>query len=165
MFHDVSELKGAGFAGFWTVAQLRGLGLATVPDERGVYLALWPDEYYEFVDESPAGQLDGRNPSVSIDVLYEKWVHDTVVIYIGKAGGRDQKATLRTRIDQFLRFGAGVRAPHWGGRYVWQIADCDSMQLCWMSTPRDIPACIEQQLILRFKCDYHGQRPFANLRG
>lgn len=165
MFQDVAALKEAGFAGFWTVRQLRHIGLIAVPNEMGVYLALWTDEYYEFLENSRALPVNGRDPSVSVDTLYDKWVHDSVVIYIGKAGGPTQKATLRSRIAQFVQFGNGASVPHWGGRYVWQIADSDSVGICWHTSFDCEPQLAERLLITRFKGENRGMRPFANLRG
>ena len=164
MFRDVVSLKEAGFQGFWTVAQLRAMGLISVPNEGGIYLALWTDEYVEFLDESTGTSLNGRDPTVPTSILYDRWNYDSVVVYIGKAGGPSQKATLRTRLNQFLQFGKGVYAPHWGGRYVWQIADSDSIRICWHTGFNLEPRWTENLLILRFKSEFGGRYPFANLR-
>lgn len=166
MFHDIEALKEAGFWGFDTVKFLLEDRFYNVPRLAGVYLAVWDVGDPTILEESPATHLKGRDPTISADTLYERWIDGTVVLYIGKAGGPGLKATLQSRINQFLSFGQGVHAPHWGGRCIWQLLDSELARICWKTTPEGYPArYLEAQLIQRFQCDYPGRRPFANLRG
>lgn len=80
------------------------------------------------------------------------------MIYIGKA------AVLRDRLRGYMRFGEGKPAPHWGGRYIWQLADAKSLLVCWKATPDEAPRLVERRLIQEF-CAQYGKRPFANLSG
>ncbi|MGH4010541.1 MAG: hypothetical protein ACRDTH_20685 [Pseudonocardiaceae bacterium] len=108
-----------------------------------------------FVKISPAGWFKGKDPSVPIEELQRAWVPDAEVVYIGKAGD------LRRRLNEYRRHGAGQRVGHWGGRYVWQLADRDLLLVAWQSTPAYDPEDVESRLIAEFATVYT-QRPFAN---
>src|SRR5205823_4724784 len=108
-----------GFVGFVTFEELRGR-LTEVPTGPGAYVVLGAAETPpEFVAASSGGRFKGRDPSVSEDVLRAKWVDDCEVIYIGKADN------IKRRLKQYADFGAGKPVGHWGGRYIWQLADSD----------------------------------------
>ncbi|RKX41032.1 MAG: hypothetical protein DRP64_11815 [Verrucomicrobia bacterium] len=115
----------------------------------------------EFLKTSTAGWPKDRDPSVTIKQLRKSWVPDTPVLYIGKAGGAKFKSTLRTRLSAYLRHGAGRRAAHWGGRYIWQLADSERLLFAWKATLPEEPRDVERGLILGFESGY-GARPFAN---
>jgi len=51
---------------------------------------------------------------------------------------------------------------HWGGRYIWQLADADELVTCWKTTPKSDPTREELKLLQAFTARY-GKRPFANL--
>lgn len=55
-----------------------------------------------FLDKGSGGYFKGTDPNVAIKILQEKWVYNTPVLYIGKAGGEGKEATLRSRILQYL---------------------------------------------------------------
>jgi len=62
-----------------------------------------------------------------------------------------------------LNFGAGRPVGHWGGRYIWQLADADSLLVCWKELDCDVPLVVEQQMIDEFVASC-GKLPFANCR-
>jgi len=95
-------------------------------------------------------------------VLRANWVEGTPVVYIGKAGDPGSAATLRSRLGQYFKFGAGRNIGHWGGRYIWQLADAQDLIVCWLPLPHGLPSETETQLIQQFRNKY-GTRPFANL--
>ena len=79
------------------------------------------------------------------------------MVYIGKAG------SLRSRLDQYRRHGAGERVGHWGGRYIWQLDAAAPLLVAWKETPGLDPECAEAALIEEFIRDF-GALPFANLK-
>jgi hypothetical protein len=88
-------------------------------------------------------------------------VDGALVLNIGKAG--PGKATLRSRLKQYIRFGQGEAVGHRGGRYIWQLAHSDDLLVCWKVTPDDVPRTVEKMLIEEFETVY-GRPPFANLK-
>jgi hypothetical protein len=165
MFESVMDIRNTGFEGFFLIRDLRRSWLKKVPKEVGVYLVLRtvlaPPQ---FLRSSPAGRVKGKDPTVPVRKLRAHWVSGAVVLYIGKAGGPRNKSTLRSRIRELLKFGAGLQTPHCGGKYIWQVRGSRSFIICWKQTPGKVPREVEHQLIARFKDEYDGRRPFANLQ-
>jgi hypothetical protein len=157
-FENVADIERAEFRGFVTVALLRELACLQVLEMPGVYLVVRPQlQPPGFLEHNPGGHFKGREPTVSIRELQQAWVVGAVVIYIGKA------QLLRRRLRSYMRFGEGEPAPHWGGRYVWQLADAASLLVCWKETPDEDPRQVERRLIQEFSARF-GKGPFANLR-
>lgn len=108
-------MREAGFAGFRTIHEL-WKDDSVIPKTKGVYFVLYPGNGMpEFVEKGTGGFFKNRDPNVSMAELRSKWVDGTPVIYIGKAGGQSRKtgkpgkATLQSRIRQYLRFGKSGR--------------------------------------------------------
>lgn len=111
---DQAGAVATGFEGFVPFAELSSL---QVPDAPGVYLVLRPKSLEPvFEGRSRAEQHKGKDPTIPIDELQHRWISDSEVLYVGKAGGRSAKATLRKRVRHYQRFGQGHAAGHWGGR-------------------------------------------------
>ena len=96
-----------GFEAGVQVATLWRDGCSRIPDVKGVYAVLFPDGLQpSFLARSPAGHFKGKDPTLTIMELQERWVAGTSIIYIGQAGGRrgerDSRATLRKRLRQLL---------------------------------------------------------------
>jgi hypothetical protein len=124
----------------------------------GVYVVYREsDDSPAFFESSPAGWFKGRNPTAEMTKLAGAWITEVAVVYIGKAG------SLRKRLDQYRRHGAGEPVGHWGGRYIWQIDSAESLQVAWKETPELDPECVEAALIEEFIADF-GALPFANLK-
>lgn len=162
-FDSIDHIRQSGFEGFETVGVLRESKCRYVSDKFGVYLVLRPNTTRPcFLDESKGGHFKGRNPTVAIKALEDKWVDDALVLNIGKAGPRE-KRTLKCRLTEYIQFGEGRAVGHQGGRYVWQLRNSDDLLLCWKETPNDVPRNVEKELIREFKAAYR-RLPFANLR-
>lgn len=150
------ELKAAGFKGFIPVSELREGGSKMIPDVPGVYMVLRVFEGApEFLETGSGGHFKGKDPNVPVAELAANWVDGTPVVYIGKA------TSLRKRISQYIRFGQGKPVGHWGGRYIWQLADASQLLFCWKEVDGD-PEAVETEMINAFR-DCYGCRPFANL--
>ena len=95
-------------------------------------------------------------------VLKNNLVEDTLVVYIGKAGGSNSRATLHSRLKQYMRFGEGKPVGHWGGRLIWQLENHRELTVCYKTLANSEPREEEKKLILEFE-SIHGKIPFANL--
>ena len=84
------------------------------------------------------------------------------MIYIGKAGGSNSRATLHSRLKQYMRFGEGEPVGHWGGRLIWQLENHRELTVCYKTLANSEPREEEKKLILEFE-SIHGKIPFANL--
>ncbi|MYS11849.1 hypothetical protein GTW71_36715 [Streptomyces sp. SID6041] len=152
-------LTARGFRGFVPFRELPG---SNAPNGHGIYVVIRPDTSPpSFLPTSPAGRLKGRDPSVTVDKLGDAWVDRATVVYIGKAAGRDG---LNRRLADYRRHGTGLRAGHWGGRYIWQLADSDALLVAWRPMTEEDAGEAEQDLIDEFRELHGGALPFANLR-
>lgn len=162
-FDSIASIQQAGFTGFQTVAELQATKCSAIPKERGVYVFVRDTvERLTFLEVSSGGHFKGRNPAVDISTLQANWIEGAKVVYIGKAGSLTGRATLRSRLWQYMRFGMGDPVGHWGGRFIWQLADAKALIVCWKPTPQEEPGDVESELIQEFRSQY-GNRPFANL--
>lgn len=166
IFASVDSLRSAGFSGFVSMRELRECKLQCVPGrpgDIGVYLVLRVQEDIPvFIERSTGGYFKGRDPNVAVEVLASHWVRGTPVVYIGKAGAPGRSATLRSRLWQYLSFGAGRSVGHWGGRVIWHLPQSEDLLVCWKRTPDLVPRDVERQMIRTFT-EAFGNRPFANL--
>jgi len=155
-------LRTDGFDGFVSIGDIR-LRRATVSSLPGVYVVYRTAiDQIKYLDRSTGGWFKGRNPSVPIEALIAAWVDDAYVLYIGKAdAGGSGRRGIKTRFDEYLRFGMGEPIGHWGGRYLWQIDGTDELMVCFKpcAEPRDE----EKRLLDLFRAEYRSL-PFANLR-
>lgn len=163
-FKTIDNLRRNGFLGFRSVMTL-WQDPSLIPDIRGVYMVVRTGgSMPKFLTTGSGGHHKGKDPNVSIEKLRTKWVEDTCVLYIGKAGDEGCDATLRSRLRQYLKFGHGEAVGHSGGRYIWQIEDADNLLFCWKPLPSGNPSETETSLIEEFKHRYDGRFPFANLK-
>ncbi|MBW8002734.1 MAG: hypothetical protein FVQ80_12050 [Planctomycetes bacterium] len=157
-------LEEYGFEGFVGISYLKENGCGDIPKEMGVYVVIRESsDNVCFLEESIGGHFKGKNPTVSISELEDNWIDGAYVINIGKAGGTDIKATLFSRINQYIKFGKGKNIGHRGGRYIWQLKDSDELLIAWKPLDDEEPEDVESELINDFRKQY-GERPFANLQ-
>lgn len=161
-FNSNEVLEGNGFKGFIRVKDL-WVSRDAIPKKMGTYLVINPEfKKPSFITPGVGGHFKGKDPNVSIEELMRNHVPSSQVVYIGKAGGGESKATLHSRLGQYLRFGLGKPVGHWGGRYIWQLKNHQDLLFCWRADARLDPRNLEQYLILKFE-EQFGKKPFANL--
>lgn len=127
----------------------------------GVYVVVYKNlNKPKFLSEGSGGWFRGRNPNVLKNILLENWVDfksgEEKILYIGKS------VNLSRRIKLYIRFGKGERVAKWGGRYIWQIADSDGLEICWKEVK--YPRVEEKRMLMQFKSKHDRKFPFANLR-
>lgn len=159
------NLREMGFQGFVKVQDLMK-DISCVPDRKGVYAIIrFSTGEPRFLKVGTGGHFKNKEPNVLVSELEKNWLDDTDILYIGKAGSLTGDATLRSRLYQYMQFGQGYNVGHWGGRYIWQLADRKSLMVCWLPTLHSQePEVVEKGFIQDFKLAHHGNRPFANLR-
>lgn len=161
-YYNKKELEEEGFTGFNSISDLIS-DSSVIPNARGVYLVLYlKNEPVKFITPGSGGHFKGKDPNVPIKYLHEKWVDNSLVVYIGKAGKDGSISTLRSRIRQYLKFGQGKNTGHWGGRFIWQIKDHNDLVICWKVLENEDPRIYEYTLIQQFIYRYY-MKPFANL--
>ena len=162
-FNNIDEIKQAGFLGFKTMKELI-IDSSSVPKNKGVYFILNPkNKKAQYLDIGTGGRFKGKDPNISVEKLKSNWVDNSLVIYIGKAGSETGRATLNSRLKQYLKFGQGKNVGHWGGRLIWQLKSSSNLIVCWKPLPNEDPRTIEKQFIQKFKSKFSNKRPFANL--
>jgi hypothetical protein len=146
-FNDIKAIEELGFLGFIKLGDLFD-NSSIIPDIKGIYMILYNDNNTpEFLITGTGGHFKGKNPNISMQALKHNWIEDTKVVYIGKAGGDDSKATLWSRLTQYFRFGQGKNVGHWGGRLIWQIKNSKELLVCWKPLPNADPRDAEAELI------------------
>ncbi|WP_304623888.1 hypothetical protein [Bacteroides acidifaciens] len=156
MTKEIENYRKDGFNGFVPVSKLRSTA-SLLPDSGGVYIVVRDsDNSPEFLATGTGGFFKGKNPNVGLEELESNYVAGSKVVYIGKA------TSLKKRVGQLLRFGAGSAVGHWGGRYLWQLADSDNLLIAWKTTSTTDPRAEEIKMLEEF-VSRHGKLPFANL--
>ena len=154
----LEQLRRGGFAGSEPFERLRPF--SAIPVRAGVYIVYRPGELApEFLEVSTGGWFKDRDPSVLRASLEAKWVDQARVVYIGKGDN------MRRRIRQYADFGRSKPVGHWGGRYIWQLADSADLLVAWKPAAiRETAGELERRLVAEFKAAHGGRLPFANLR-
>ena len=162
-FNNIEEIKQQGFKGFKTVKELWE-NKKDIPKKMGVYLVIDTNfESTDFINPGVGGFFKGKDPNVQISDLKLNFVSNSQVVYIGKAGGSTVKATLHSRLGQYLSFGQTKNIGHYGGRFIWQIKEHQNLVFCWKETPNEEPVKVERDLINQFRNQF-GKLPYANLK-
>jgi len=152
---NVDGLKARGFVGFVRARDAYLDRCAAVPAQPGTYVVLRTGAAApEIVSRSRGGYFKGKDPTAPAEVLRERLITSTPTMYIGKAD------ILQRRIRQLLDFGNGKPVGHYGGRYLWQVADADDYLIAWRleADPRAGESALLEDFVTEF-----GSLPFANL--
>ena len=157
----VDSLRNNEFEGFITIQQAI-IDKTLIPSVKGVYMIYMDDPKPNFVSNGTGGFFKNEDPNVTIETLKQKWVKNSLVLYIGKAGTKEGKASLQSRLKQYFQFGKGKKVGHRGGRYIWQLKNPYNLKVCWVETPENDPREVEKVLIAEFFSQFN-QLPFANL--
>lgn len=155
------DLEEVGFVGWRTWDHLRTTDFGEIPAHAATYVIYRPSAREPvFLKTNPGGRFKGKDPTVDRTVLEANWVQGAHTVYIGKAD------LAAKRLKQFARFGAGEPIGHWGGRYIWQLADFHHLLVAWHPISWDEAARMyEKRLLAHFAALADGSRPFANLTG
>jgi hypothetical protein len=160
-FLGIDDIRTEGFEGFVPISTLQASGCGEVPKLPGIYLVLKSNGTAPmFCDQSRGGHFKGKDPRIDVGTLEQRWIDNTIVLYIGKAGPR--AATLRSRLKAYMRFGQGYKVGHWGGRCIWQLRHSGDLIICWKAVLDALPRTVEAGLLKEFEGQYH-RLPFANL--
>jgi hypothetical protein len=162
MTFDRKYLEEAGFEGFLAISEHKKTGIQIISPKMGIYVVMCESNQHAFRSESIGGHFKDRNPTVDLTELTAKWVENAYVLYIGKAGQTSSSTTLKKRLGQYINFGKGKKIGHWGGRYIWQLVDCDNLIVAWKSLTNEDPRTVEKSMIANFEAIY-GKKPFANI--
>jgi hypothetical protein len=161
-FNDIENIKKHGFLGFQSIGSLYEKP-SSITKQMGIYMVLnISQKEPKFLEKGSGGFFKDKDPNVSIKILEEHWVKNSLVVYIGKAGSKNGSATLRSRLIQYLKFGHGKNVGHYGGRFIWQISNPEHLVLCWKPLS-EIEPREEEVLLIKAFFNQFGKRPFANL--
>lgn len=141
-----------------------------LPNVKGVYFVIYPNEWPEglFLNKESGEEFVGGNPFESHEKLWDNWVDEADILYIGQTGGTtnsgsSQKRTLKKRITELMRFGKKEVDNHRGGRYLWQHKKSDDFRVYWYPCTTENPVSLKTELLADFEQVYH-KKPFANIR-
>ena len=163
-FNSIENITNEGFSGFVKIKELNHNPIV-IPSIKGVYLVLYLDKVApEFLIKGTGGYFKGNDPNIEVIGLKNKWVNDTIVVYISKMGSEEVGATLQSRLKQYLKFGQGKAVWYYGGRYIWQIKNSENLVICWKPLEKDDPNIIESEMLHQF-VKLYGTVPFANHKG
>lgn len=154
------DLIDNGFDGFISIKDLWS-DKSMIPKKMGVYMVLNVEQSVKFINPGVGGFFNGKDPNVDISILKDEYVN-SLVVYIGKAGGSSVKQTLFERIGQYLSFGRTKNVGHSGGRYIWQLKNHKNLEICWKIIKNEEPINVERELLSSFMKEF-GKLPYANL--
>lgn len=153
----IEDLKNDSFEGFIAIEKLKD-DRSMVPQKPGVYFVLRLCETEpKFLEIGTGGFFKQKNPNVPIEKLKNKWLECEPILYVGKA------ENLNNRLSLYMKFGQHQNVGHWGGRYIWQLADANDLIVCWKVLNNVNPRNYEKDFLEKFY-EIKGKLPFANLQ-
>jgi len=160
---DAKFLKQHNISNFSTFEELHKSNCRDIPDKCGVYIVFCPLSFKVQFKASTDGleQYNSRELTVSIQALQDKWVPQTHILYIGKAGGTSN--TLLKRVRQYVRYGYREVQNHRGGRYIWQLEGDKNLLIGYKVLINEDAKMYEENMLTQFEEHFH-KLPFANLK-
>lgn len=132
-----------------------------LPSKPGVYIVAW-------AGREPLKFGSGTGAAAAADAADPRWLGSkwsqiqqdaaSDIIYIGKGD------SLRKRVRDLARFGAGRARNHKGGEWMWQVQGVESAVLFMHTCPDGMQVAFENWLLVSF-FDAHGAYPLANRKG
>jgi len=138
---------------FYSLEQLYNMEFSNIPKKKGIYIVKKSKEMnIEFSLETTAiKEYGNRSMIYDPDVLQSKFEKsDEEILYIGKAGGENNK--LKQRIRQYVRYGYGEVNNHRGGRAIWQIVKNKTLLLGFIECYN--AEKIEKELLEKYETKY-----------
>lgn len=168
--YDCNLIVKNRFSFFNTFEYYRLNGRHDIPDQKGVYVVVMPNDFIVQFRPTTDGPdvYKSRNLVVAIDELEQNWVENSRILYIGMAGGESHK--LKDRIWEYVRYGYYKEdkikgrtgcTNHRGGRYIWQLESNKELLIGY--TLWEDARILESVLIKQFEVKYK-KKPFANLQ-
>lgn len=161
-FLTFSSDNPCGFEGFHSLGNLIAANCQTVPKIMGIYIVLGEKGFFPGMAALNPAYAKCKIIPKNLEALQARWIEESSILYIGKAGGRlSPGANLRTRINEYVKWGRQMRNCHRGGRDIWQLAGACGLKMAWRALSEEEPAAVETRLLKKFKNQF-GNYPFAN---
>lgn len=140
LLSSIAGLRAQGFEGFVPMGDLDLLDVPTTP---GIYAVLRDgDDHPEVAENNVGGWFKKKDPTIPRELAAVRLLPGVQLLYLGKASlGTRATRGLRTRVEEFLRFGRGLPVGHWGGRLIWQLHQPERLLLAWKIIEDDDPTC------------------------
>jgi hypothetical protein len=116
----------------------------------------------DFIDLDKVRRIRNVIKPWSENKLLNKWVPETEILYLDRAGDDTKKCSLRRRITDLVRHSQGKttdQGPHRGGELLWQLKGYENFELGYL--PTDTPEEFEKSLLVWFY-SRTGRVPYAN---
>lgn len=99
-----ATMETAGFTGFVPVKSLATPAQRrAIPNSAGVYVLMRPPSRQAAFRPSSAGWFKGKDPTVPMSALTNRWVPNASIVYSGKSG-KGPRSDLRKRVAALIRF-------------------------------------------------------------
>ena len=159
-----SSLEGVGFTGFSTIRELQATTIRKPElSKRGLYVVVCQEDYKpDFIDLEKVRRNRNVIKPWSQNKLLKKWVPETEILYLDRAGDDKKQCSLRRRITDLVRHSQGKttdQGPHIGGELLWQLRGYENFELGYF--PTDKPEEFERSLLAWFYSKT-GRVPYAN---
>lgn len=97
-------------------------GIKRLPKINSEVLRVW-------INELPNLFIDNKKATVAElkERLFEFWLPDENILYIGKAPKRKKRTGIGTRVEEYYKTKIGAKSPHSGGQWIKTLSDIESL--------------------------------------